>query len=464
MRSTSSLKWCAPHERRERSVSEARETFSSRFGGLMTIVGVSIGLGHVWRFPYMVGKFGGAAFVLFYTLVSVVIGVPALMAEFALGRHTRRGPVGAFQRGGLPYGRYVGWFLFFVVTAATGYYSAVIGWVLYYAVGQIAALMHIPFDAAAILPPDHGFVMKSFVLQLVCTGIVILACALVVLRGVRKGIEVVSIIVLPAMTIVTIIVMLRTLTLPGAMAGVRWYLLEFRFSDLTANVMAAAIGHAIFALSLGGTFMVVYGSYLHADEPLARPAIWTVIGDTGSSLIAGLAVIPAVFSFGLQPASGPGLIFDTLPRVFAAMPAGWLFGALFFISLFGAGYLSDIGAVEVLVAGLTDNTRLTRTRSVWVMSAACFILAIPPSINNAVFVPWDLTFGSGMQTLGSLLAVVTVVWCLNRAAALKELFGAGEKPVPLWVFNWIRFGIPVIILGVGVYWLLTQVLRTFSGV
>jgi len=430
----------------------------------MTIVGVSIGLGHVWRFPYMVGKFGGAAFVLFYTLVSVVIGVPALMAEFALGRYTRRGPVGAFQRGGLPFGTYVGWFLFFVVTAATGYYSAVIGWVLYYAVGQVAALAHIPFDAAAILPPDHGFVLKSFLLQLLCTGIVILACAAVVLKGVRKGIEVVSIIVLPAMTIVTILVMVRTLTLPGAMAGVRWYLLEFRFSDLTANVMAAAIGHAIFALSLGGTFMVVYGSYLHADESLARPAIWTVIGDTGSSLIAGLAVIPAVFSFGLQPASGPGLIFDTLPRVFAAMPAGWLFGALFFISLFGAGYLSDIGAVEVLVAGLTDNTRLTRRRSVWVMSAACFVLAIPPSINNAVFVPWDLTFGSGMQTLGSLLAVVTVAWCLNRAAALKELFGAGEKPVPLWVFNWIRFGIPVIILGVGVYWLLTQVFRTFGGV
>src|SRR6185437_3741992 len=122
-----------------------RETFASRIGTLATIIGVAIGLGNVWRFPYMVGKFGGAAFVLFYALVSVVIGVPALMAEFALGRYTRRGPVGAFQRGGLPYGKYVGWFLFFVVTAATGYYSAVIGWVLYYTVGQVAALVHIPF-------------------------------------------------------------------------------------------------------------------------------------------------------------------------------------------------------------------------------------------------------------------------------------------------------------------------------
>ena len=135
----------------------------------MTIVGVSIGLGHVWRFPYMVGKFGGAAFVLFYTLVSVVIGVPALMTEFALGRHTRRGPVGAFKRAGLPFGTPVGWFFFFVVTAATGYYSAVIGWVLYYTIGQIALVSHIPFDAAAILPPDHGFVLKSFVLQMIFT-------------------------------------------------------------------------------------------------------------------------------------------------------------------------------------------------------------------------------------------------------------------------------------------------------
>ncbi|HEU4787289.1 MAG TPA: sodium-dependent transporter [Gemmatimonadaceae bacterium] len=452
------------HTPSDQGVTGTRETFKSRLGGLLTIVGVSIGLGHVWRFPYMVGKFGGAAFVLFYTLVSIVIGVPALMTEFALGRRTRRGPVGAFELGGFPFGRHVGWFFFFVVTAATGYYSAVIGWVLYYTIGQVAQVARVPFDAAAILPPDHGFVLRSFVLQLVGTGLVLVTCAAVLIKGVRKGIEVVSTILLPAMTVVTILVMVRALTLPGAMAGVRWYLLEFRFADLTANVMAAAIGHAIFALSLGGTFMVVYGSYLHADEPLVRPAWWTVIGDTGSSLIAGLAVIPAVFAFKLEPASGPGLIFDTLPKVFAAMPAGWLFGALFFVSLLGAGYLSDVGALEVLVAGLTDNTRLTRRRAVWVMCAACFVLSIPPSINNAIFVPWDLTFGSGMQTLGSLLAVITVAWCMNRAAALQELFGAGEQPVPMWVFNWIRFGIPVIILGVGVYWLLTQVLRIVSGV
>jgi NSS family neurotransmitter:Na+ symporter len=393
-----------------------------------------------------------------------LIGIPALMAEFALGRHTRRGPVGAFAAGGLPAGRAVGWFFFFVVTAATGYYSAVVGWVLYYAVAQAAAAVHITVNAAAILPPDHGFVLQSFLLQLMCTAIVLLACAVVVSRGVRSGIETASKIIMPVMFSTLIILAVRSLTLPGAMAGVDWYILKFRLADLTANVMMAAIGHMIFSLSLGGTFMVVYGSYLSAKENVTGPAIWTVVGDTSSSLIAGFAVIPAVIALGMEPTSGPGLVFNTLPRVFEAMPLGWLFGFLFFLGLLGSGYLSDVGAIEVLVAGITDNTPLTRKRAVWLVSAACFVFAIPPTINNAIFVPWDLTFGSGMQTLGSLLAVLTLGWCVSRSAALKELAASDTRAAPPWLFQWIRYGIPAIILGVGVYWLLTSVLGTVKSV
>lgn len=441
-----------------------RETFASRFGTLMTIIGVAVGLGNVWRFPYMVGKFGGAAFVLFYVLITVLIGVPALMAEFALGRHTRRGPVGAFAAGGLPFGRQVGWFFFFVVTAAMGYYSAVIGWVLYYALGQAASAFHVSLDASAILPPDSGFTPKSFLLQLACTGAVIIACAVVVLKGVRTGIERASKILTPALFVILLLLMVRSLTLPGAMEGVRWYILKLRFADLNANVMVAAMGHMMFSLSLGGTYMVVYGSYLDAKENLARPAIWTVIGDTSSALLAGLAIIPAVFALGLEPTSGPGLLFSTLPQVFDAIPLGALFGFLFFAGLFGTGYLSGVGAIEVLVAGLTDNTRLSRRRAVWIVSAGVFVLAIPPTINTGIFVPWDLTFGSGMQTLGSLLAVVTLGWCVNRSAALKELASRGERPVPLWLFYWIRFGIPAAILVVGIWWVLTSVFGTLTAV
>ena len=442
----------------------ARETYASRFGLLMTVIGVAVGLGNVWRFPYMVGKFGGAAFVLFYIAVVVVIGVPALMAEFALGRHTRRGTLGAFEAGGFPFGKQVGWFFFVVVIAATGYYSAVIGWVLYYAIGQGATAFGVTIDVAAILPPDSGFALKSFLLQLACTGAVILACALVLLKGLRAGIERASKFLMPALFLILILLAIRSLTLPGSMAGVRWYILKFNWADLTPKVMVAAIGHMVFSLSLGGTFMVVYGSYLDAKESVTGPAIWTAVGDTTASIIAGFAIFPAVFALGLPPTQGPGLLFSTLPQVFAGIPAGWLFGFLFFAGLFGAGYLSDVAAFEVLVAGLTDNTRITRKRAVWLTCAAVFVVAIPPTINNAIFVPWDLTFGSGMQTLGSLLAVITVAWCITRSVALQELARKGEPAAPLWLFYWIRFGIPTAILTVGVWWLLTSVFGTVTGV
>ncbi len=192
------------------------------------------------------------------------------------------------------------------------------------------------------------------------------------LKGLRRGIEKASTLIVPTLCVLLVVLLVRALTLPGAMEGVSWYILKFRLSDLTPAVVVGALGHMMFSLSLGGTFMVVYGSYLKPEETTAAPAIWTVAGDTGSALFAGLAIIPAVFAMGLEPTSGPGLIFSTLPKVFAALPLGWIFGALFFLGLMGAGYLSNVGAFEVLVAGLTDNTRLSRTTAVWLISAAVF--------------------------------------------------------------------------------------------
>lgn len=435
-----------------------RETFGSRFGAVMTMIGVAVGLGNVWRFPYMAGSFGGAAFVLFYLLAAIVIGVPALMAEYALGRHTRRGTVGAFAAGGFPFGRAVGWFFFAIVICATGYYSAVIGWVLYYAIAQAAAGVGIALDASVVLPPERGFAATSFVLQLACTAAVIVSCGLVLVKGLRAGIERASTIIIPSLFVILVVLAVRALTLPGSGEGVRWFILKVNWSDLTPPVMIAAIGQLVFSLSLGGTFMVVYGSYLDPRDPLARTAIATAIGDTGSSLLAGFAILPAVFALGMAPAQGPSLIFSTLPQVFAAIPAGWLFGFLFFAGLLGAGYLSDVAAFEVLVAGLTDNTGLSRERAVWTMCGAAFVSSVPPTISMAVFVPWDLTFGSGMQTLGALAAVVTVGWCMQRGAALAALSAEGSPPVSRWLLYWIRFVIPAAILSVGLWWLWTSVL------
>ncbi len=431
-----------------------RETFGSRFGLLMTMIGVAVGLGNVWRFPYMVGKFGGAAFVVLYLVVVLVIGVPGLMAEWALGRETRRGTVGAFELGGLPGGRLVGWGLFAVVVAATGYYTNVIGWVLYYALGFGLRPLGIEIDSAAILPPTTGFSPRSFGLQLLCTAAVIWLAAFVLLRGLRRGIERASVLIMPALYLILVAVIVRAVTLPGARAGIDWYILKFSPGDVTAAATVAAMGQAIFSLSLGGTFMVAYGSYLAAETKLGATAVLTAFGDTLAGLLAGLAIFPAVFALGLEPGSGPGLLFSTLPETFARMPAGWIFGAVFFLALFGAAYLSDVAALEVLIAGLTDNTKMNRRRAVWIAAGAVFVASIPPMINLEVFVPWDLTFGSGMQTLGELLAAVTLGWCVNRSQALAQL-----GPERRLLYYWIRFVIPAAIFSVAIWWLTTEVLK-----
>jgi NSS family neurotransmitter:Na+ symporter len=435
-----------------------RETFSSVSGVVMTMIGVAVGLGAFWRFPYMAGRFGGAAFVLFYLLVTVLIGIPALMAEWMLGRHTGRGTLGAFERGGFPGGRWVGIFLFGIVVFATGYYSNVVGWVGFHALGQVLKALRVRIDAAAILPPQEGFSLTSLLLQLLMTAAVILGCWVVLVKGVRKGIEKASRLIVPLVFGFLMLIILRSVTLKGAGEGIRWFILKFRWSELTPGVMAAALGMAFFCLSLGGTFMVMYGSYLdkRRDRIPSNAAI-TGLGASLAGILAGLAIFPAVFSFGLEPGSGPGLIFMTLPRTFDLMPWGGFFGFLFFTGLFGIAYLSDVGAFEVLVGGIVDSTSMSRKKAASLICSAVFILSVPPMINTRIFVPWDLAFGSGMQALGSLLAVITAVWLIRQSEALRELAAGTGRPFSRALYWWMRIAVPLAILVVGINWLLESV-------
>ena len=434
-----------------------RETFTSFFGLLMNMIGVAVGLGAVWRFPYMVGKFGGAAFVLFYMAVVFFIGIPALMAEWTLGRYTRRGTLGSYEKGRFPGGKFVGAFLFFIVFWATGYYSNAVGWVGFHALAEFFNAFGINLNAASILPPQEGFNLTSFLLQLMMTAFVIFTCAIVLIKGLRKGIEKASKWIVPTLFIILIILIIRSVTLSGASKGIKWYIGGFRFSELTPSVMAATLGMAFFSMSLGGTFMVIYGSYLNREANISRNAVFTGIGASTAGLLAGFVIFPAVFSFGLEPDSGPALIFSTLPKTFALMPAGWLFGLLFFLGLFGAAYLSDVAAFEVLVGGIVDNINVERKKAVFFICGIVYVLAIPPMINFKIFVPWDLTFGSGMQALGSLLAVITTAWCIKRSESLKELSQGRRKAFPLFLYWWIRIVVPTAILFVGINWLLDNV-------
>ncbi len=436
-----------------------RETFATRLGLLASMIGVAVGLGNVWRFPYMLGRYGGAAFLVVYVLGALVVGVPALMAEWSLGRATGRGPVGAFAAAGLPGGRKIGWFFFLVVTAATAYYVNVIGWVAWHGVAQVGSLLGFGMAGSWILPPEVGFEGRSMILQLVATALVLSGCALVLLRGIRSGIERASRIVTPLLFAGLAVLMVRGLTLPGAGDGLRW-LFAFEPDRVTATVAMAGLSQVVFSLALGGTFMVVYGSYMAPDEPLAGNALATVAGDTLAGLMAGLAIFPAVFALGLEPGSGPGLLFATLPRVFDSVPGGGVVGAVFFGALCGAAFLSAVAALEVLVAGVVDNLGVTRKRAIGLVSTGVLLAAVPPMLNMRVFVPWDLTFGSGMQTLGALLAALTFGWALSRSRALDQLAPAGTEGAGglRFLYYWIRFAIPGAILGVGTWWALSEVL------
>ena len=440
-----------------------RETFATRFGTVASMIGVAVGLGNLWRFPYMTGEFGGTAFVLFYVVVVAAIGVPGLMAEWTLGRHTSRGPVGAFERGGLPGGRALGWLFFLGVTGATGYYTGVIGWTAYHAVAELSRLVGPGLDGAAALPPESGFRPASYALAAGLTLAVTAAAAWVLLRGVREGIEAASRVIAPGLFLILLVLIARSLTLDGAWEGARWYLGTFDPAELTPAVMVAALGQAVFSLGLGGTYMVVYGSYLDRDEELLGNALYTAAGDTAAGLLGGLAIFPAVFALGMPPASGPDLVFSTLPGVFEAMPAGALLGALFFAALAAVAFLSDVAAFEVLVAGLTDNTGMERRKAVYAVAALVVLFSLPPMLNMEVFVPWDLTFGSGLQMAGALLAAICVGWALDRGAALKELAGpsgdgASGTGITRWLYLWVRFVIPGAIGLVAGWWLMSDVL------
>jgi NSS family neurotransmitter:Na+ symporter len=434
-----------------------RETFASNFGLLMSMIGVAVGLGNVWRFPYMVGKFGGATFVFFYLVSVFLIGIPALIAEWTLGRYTQRGTLGAFKRGGFPCGKYVGVFFFFIVVCATGYYSATLGWVGFYAVGEIVNAVGIKLNSAAILPPGNGFNATSFLLQILMTGLVIFSCGIVLTKGLRKGIEKTSKLIIPALLIVLIILIIRALTLDGSAKGLRWFFGGFQFDIIKSSTIAAALGQAIFSMSLGGTFMVIYGSYLGDKSNIPKNAVFTGLGDTLAGLLAGFAIFPAVFALGLEPTSGPDLIFSTLPKTFDLIPMGWLFGLIFFLGLFGAAFLSDVAAFEVLVGGIVDNSKLDRKHAVFLVCSTVFLIAIPPTINFKVFVPWDLTFGSGMQTLGALLAVITAVWCIKRSEFLKEAAKGTGKSFPNLLYWWMRIVIPIAIILVGILWIMESI-------
>ncbi len=422
-----------------------REQFTGRWGAAFALLGVAIGLGNVWRFPYMMGLYGGGAFLVIYLLVVIVFGIPALMAELALGRATRQGPLMAFATAGMKGGKIVGVALVLGVGMAMSYYLVVVGWILAFLGISVGNMLGLTDDFSAA---TFGWLQANWLLQVLCAFVVAAGSAEVVGRGVKRGIERASSLFVPAFAILMILLAIRSVTLPGAWQGIE-YLLTPDWSQLSRRAVLAATGQAFFSLGLGGTFFVIYGSYLRDAESLPRRALGTAAGDVVASLLAAFAVMPAVFATGLSPQGGPPLLFEVLPEACLRMPGGLVFAVLFFAGLGCVAFLSGVAAVEVLVGSLTDGWRVSRRKAAWGVCLALVVVGIPATRSLDYLFRSDQIWGSTMQPVGSVVAVAALTWFLGRRRAAAQLASANGD-IPPWVdmwYLWLRYVVPIGVIG-----------------
>jgi NSS family neurotransmitter:Na+ symporter len=400
-------------------------------GFILAASGSAVGLGNVWKFPYITGQNGGGAFVLVYLICIAVVGLPIMLAEFTVGRKTSLNPVGAFQqlKPGSPWVSlgFMGVLAGFLILS---FYGVVGGWTLAYVVN---ALTH-SLDQFTN-PAQAGEFFKSFTAS---TGKVMFYHALfmgltvaIVIKGVHGGIEKACGILMPALVVMLVILMIRALTLDGAMEGLKFYLYP-DFSKLSGNSILLAMGQAFFSLSLGMGAMITYGSYLPAKENLTSATLYVVLFDTLIALLMGLVIFPAVFAMGLEPTEGPGLVFSVLPAVFTGMPFGWVVSILFFALLAIAALTSAISLLEVVVAYFIDQKGWERKKSVLTMGLVIFVIGIPSGLSFGLladFKPLGLNFFDHVDNLtanyllpiGGMLTAIFVGWVWGTKEAHKEI-------------------------------------------
>ncbi|MDX1555170.1 MAG: sodium-dependent transporter [Xanthomonadales bacterium] len=422
----------------------ARPQFSSRLATLLAMAAFAVGVGNVWRFPYVMGQNGGSAFLLIYLLFVLMLAVPALVAEWSLGRATQSGPVTAFKAAyGKAFGLPLGFLALFTIFMALSYYCIVVGSVLYSAWFATVTGFH----ADTLVAYQDG--LANNLLQYFMAAGLTIFCLWIVKRGLKRGIEAMNNLLMPVFAVVALYMVGVALTLDGAIPK----LAEFfkpDFSRAGPDVWFAAMGQACFSIGISGAVGVMYGSYLRNDEKLLPSATSTGLIDTGAALLASLFVVPAVLVFGLDMAQGPTLLFNTLPELFNVMPGGrWLAGP--FLAAWGlVAVLTIVAAFETVISGLEDyfGERLSRLGLILVIGGLLIAVMLPIAFNPQVIGTLDVVFGSAMFMFGCMMAVIGVGWGLGKAALKVQVaYGLGERTASLLTF-WIRWVVPAALLSI----------------
>ena len=440
----------------------ARDSFGSRFGALVALAGSAVGLGNLWRFPYLVGENGGAAFIIVYILMSFLICMPIFICEFVVGRRSQENAYSAFRdlSGGSKW-KYVGVMTVIIPLIVTSYYSVVGGWSVEYLFKSITFSFTHGESQAQITTMFGDFVSSPW-LPLFAHTLFLFITAIIVAAGIKGGIEKFSKIMMPLLFVIVLGIAIYSITLPGAKAGLS-YLFDPDFSKLTAKSWAAALGQAFFSLSIGSGTIMTYASYVSKKENIMFQSTATAISDLAFALVAGVAIMPAVFAFNLDPQSGPGLVFETLPYVFSQMPAGGFVAILFFLALLVAAITSSISMFEVGVAYLVEEKKLSRIGACavifivcWSLGALCSLSFGPLSqvhiFGDTIFDFFDNLSSNVLMTLGSLLTVLFVGWRLKKTDIYDEFTNGGSLRFNVRIFGilWflIRYIAPLAIISV----------------
>lgn len=436
-----------------------RDSFGNHFGVLVALAGSAVGLGNLWRFPYLVGTNGGASFIIIYLFFVFVICLPLMFTEFVIGRRSQNNVFGAFRtltQGKKPFWGKIGAISVLCAFVILSFYCVVGGWTINYLVKSV--LMQFTEGVNFQQMFEHS--STSTTVPLIYTLIYVFLTALIVIMGVKNGIEKYSKIMMPLLFLMVIAIAVHSLTLPGASEGVK-FLFYPDFSKVTGDTVLAAMGQAFFSLSIGCGTIITYASYVKKEENIISSSAATAIMDLIFAMLAGVAIMPAVFAFGLSPSEGPGLLFVIIPQIFSQIPFGSVLAILFFIVLFFAALTSSISLLEVVVAFLSEEFKMKRSWATFTASLSVTIVAVLCSLSLGLLNDWticklplfdflDKLSADFLLPIGGLLFVIFAGWKMSDEEYFDELSNGNTLKQKRWLLYAIRFIVkyiaPIVIL------------------
>ncbi len=446
------------------------ESWSGRFTFILASVGAAVGLGNIWKFPYTLGNSGGSAFVLIYVLAILLVATPIMLSEMIIGRHARQSAPNAFRKialegGASPYWQIVGWMGLLALVFVLSFYSVIAGWTIAYLVKSISG------GLSGLSPQEVGRDFGTFLhdpgWMMVWHCLFTAATVFIVSRGVRLGLERLVVVLMPVLFIMLLALVVHS-GMTGDFARAFDFLFSADLSKVTPVVVLAAVGQAFFSVNVGVGAVLTYSAYLPDDVNLFRSAITVSLGDTLVALLAGLAIFPIVFAYGLDPSEGPGLVFVTLSTAFAAMPGGSIVATLFFSMLLFAALTSSISMLETMTARACEVRGLSRPKAAGMIGAVTFVLglitvlsfsrweSVFPLGEFAVFAgktPFDLidyAVSNVLMPLGGMLYALFAGWWMSRKILVDQLGIGDGATFKLWLVL-VRLVAPLAIAAVFVY-------------